>query len=91
MNERRMPPVIGVVAVRVLGRYVLELEFADGELRVIDLEPLLAGPMFAPLREDYELFCRVSVDERAGTIAWPNGADMSPRTRYAESRSKAPG
>ncbi len=34
------------------GRYVVELTFADGSERVIDLEPLLWGPMFEPLVSD---------------------------------------
>lgn len=83
-------PVIDVTSVRVLSRYVVELGFADGEVRVIDLEPLLWGEMFEPLLADYELFREVHVDPEAGTIVWPNGADLSPRTLYAESKSAVP-
>ncbi|HEX9888781.1 MAG TPA: DUF2442 domain-containing protein [Nitriliruptorales bacterium] len=83
-------PIVDVVDVRLLGRYVVELQFEDGQGRVIDLEPYLSGPMYRPLREDYGLFCAVSVDPGAGTIVWPNGADISPRTLYAESKPKVP-
>lgn len=83
-------PVIDVTSVRVLSRYVVELGFADGEVRVVDLEPLLWGEMFEPLLADYELFRDVHVDPEAGTIVWPNGADLSPRTVYAESKSALP-
>jgi hypothetical protein len=77
-------------AVRVLARYFLELAFADGTERVIDLEPMLWGPMFEPLLTDYHLFRRVTVDAEAGTIVWPNGADISPRTLYLESKPSTP-
>lgn len=79
-----------MVGVRILARYVLELTFADREIRVIDLEPFLWGPMFDPLKADYGLFCQLALDTGAGTIAWPNGADISPRTLYAESKPAVP-
>ena len=87
---REIPPLIDVANVRVLLRYVVELDFADGETRVIDLEPFLWGEMFDPLGADYELFRQVRVDPEAGTIVWPNGADLSPRTLYAESKPAVP-
>lgn len=85
-----LPPLIDVTDVHVLARYLVGLTFADGSERVIDLEPLLWGPMFAPLVADYELFRQVRVDHDAGTIVWPNGADISPRTLFAESRPTSP-
>jgi hypothetical protein len=85
-----IPPVVDVVDARLLGRYVLEVTFADGAVRIIDLEPLLTGPMFEPLARDYDLFCQLRADAEAGTIVWPNGADISPRTLYAESKPKVP-
>ena len=85
-----LEPLIDVTGVRVLAHYVVELTFADGSVRVIDLEPLLWGPMFEPLVANYSLFRRVDVDTGAGTIAWPNGADISPRTLYAESKPAVP-
>jgi uncharacterized protein DUF2442 len=85
-----LAPMIDVTDARLLGRYVVELVFADGAVRVIDLEPLLWGPMFEPLVADYELFRQLRVDVDAGTIVWPNGADISPRTLYAESKPAVP-
>jgi hypothetical protein len=79
-----------VTAVRILARYVVELTFEGGERRVIDLEPLLVGPAFEELVSDYEAFCRVRVDDEIATIAWPSGADISPRTLYARSRPSVP-
>lgn len=83
-------PVIDVVDVEVLSRYILKLTFEDGAVKVIDVEPLLWGEMFAPLVEDYERFKQVRVDPGAGTIVWPNGADISPRYLYAESKVATP-
>ena len=85
-----MNKVIDVTAARVLARYVVELTFETGETRVIDLEPLLQGPVFQPLVDDYALFRQLRVDPEAGTIVWPNGADISPRTLYLRSRDIVP-
>ncbi|MGI8926937.1 MAG: DUF2442 domain-containing protein [Tepidiformaceae bacterium] len=62
---------------RVVRPYKLEVEFDNGESRVIDLEPELYGEVFLPLR-DPDAFAQVYVDPAAGSIAWPNGADISP-------------
>lgn len=85
-----LAPLIDVTGVHVLARYVVELTFADGTTRVIDLEALLWGPMFEPLLADYGFFRQVTVDRDVGTIVWPNGADISPRTLFAESRPTVP-
>lgn len=85
-----LEPLIDVTRVKVLARYVVALTFADGAVRVLDLEPLLSGAAFEELRRDYQRFLRVEVDPDAGTIVWPNGADLSPRTLYAESKPAVP-
>jgi hypothetical protein len=38
--------IVDVVEARVLAGYIVELEFEMGETKVIDLEPLLRGPVF---------------------------------------------
>jgi hypothetical protein len=65
---------------------VVNLDFEDGTSRIINLEPYLWGEMFEPILADYNVFRMVRVDKNAGTIVWPNGADFSPRTLYAESK-----
>ena len=85
-----MDPIIDVTDVRVLSRYMVELTFETCQIRVIDLEPLLEGAVFEPLTRDYELFRQVEVDPEAGTVIWPNGADISPRTLYRHSRDAVP-
>jgi HEPN domain-containing protein len=62
--------------------YVVRVMFADGEIRDVDITPLLDTEVFAPLR-DAALFARVSLDEGLGTITWPNGADLDPDVIYA--------
>jgi hypothetical protein len=88
MND--IAPLIRVTGVRVLSRYIVELTFEDGAVKVIDLEPRLWGEMFDALTQDYELFRQVSVDPIGGTICWPNGADLSPRMLYAEAKAAVP-
>ena len=91
MNDKEaFGPMIDVTGVRILARYVLELTFETGEVRMIDLEPMLWGPIFAPLLEDYSLFQQVHVDHESGTIVWPNGADIAPETLYRESKPVVP-
>jgi hypothetical protein len=85
-----MERMVDVVQARILARYIVELTFETGETKVIDLEPLLQGPVFEPLVKDYELFMQLRVDPDAGTIVWPNGADVSPRTLYQRSRDVVP-
>lgn len=55
--------------------FVVRVFFTDGEIRDVDIEPLLDLPVFSPLRERAE-FEAVFVDRETGTIAWPTGADL---------------
>lgn len=68
--------------VEYLEGYRMRLRFNDGVVKDVDLSDELWGPMFEPL-EDCGLFSQVRVDSELGTIAWPNGADISPDTLYA--------
>jgi hypothetical protein len=68
--------------VKPLEKFLVHLVFSDGVQKDVDLEPLLHGPVFEPLRRDPELFRAVKVDEELGTIVWPNGADMDPDVLY---------
>jgi hypothetical protein len=74
-----------VVAVRMLGGYRLELTFSTGEVHEVDVERYLWGPAFEPLRDPAQ-FAKVAVDRQAGTIVWPNGADLSPQELHQEAR-----
>jgi Protein of unknown function (DUF2442) len=60
-----------------VGPFTLRIEFEDGTSQVIDFGPVLQGEIYGPLR-DSEYFDRVQLDEEAGTLTWPNGADFEP-------------
>lgn len=70
-----------IVKVQVLQGYMLRLTFDDGFVRTVDLEPLLTGPVFAPLR-DRRKFRAVKINRDFGCIEWPNGADLCPDALY---------
>jgi len=70
-----------VVKAVAAGRYSLDLTFRDGTRKRVNLLPLLNGPIFVRLK-DPEYFARVELDSVAGTIVWPNGADIAPETLY---------
>ncbi len=70
-----------VVSVVPLEPYVVRVSFEDGEIRDVDIEPLLEGAVFAVLRNHVE-FRRVGVDEQTGAIAWPTGADLDSDVIY---------
>ena len=50
-----------VTAVAVLDPYVVRVVFEDGEVRDVDIEPLLGGEVFRGLR-DPKAFAQVKVD-----------------------------
>ena len=71
-----------------LDPYMVRVVFADGEVRDVDLEPLLEGVVFRALR-DPEVFQEVRVDEYNETIVWPNGADLDPDVLYGSEQPSA--
>jgi len=63
--------------------YSVHVRFADGVAGVVDLSYLLDyGGVFEPVR-DPEYFRQLRADLEAGTIVWPNEADVAPETLYA--------
>ena len=74
--------LVRVKGVEVLDGFKVRLTFTDKSKKVIDLDAYLHGPVFEPIRADPKLFRAVSVDEEAGTIVWPNGADIDPDVLY---------
>ncbi len=70
-----------IASVECLRSYVVRVVFSDGEVRDVDIEPLLDGPVFRGLRDHGE-FARVAVDEQTGAISWPIGADLDPDVIY---------
>lgn len=75
--------LVRIRKVEPLRDYVLRLEFTDGTVGDVDLEPLIWGPVFEPHRSDPGFFRRVYLDEVSGTLAWPNDTDLDPDVLYA--------
>lgn len=70
-------PIHRVTSVELIGTYQLRVGFDDGVSREIDLEPVLEGELYGPLR-DPDVFARVVIDPEVRTVVWPNGADFDP-------------
>ncbi|MBZ5639357.1 MAG: DUF2442 domain-containing protein [Acidobacteriia bacterium] len=67
-----------VVSVAQTGPYRLRLRFDDGAEGEVDVKDAVSFVgVFEPLR-DPAFFSQVRVDAEAGTIVWPNGADLDP-------------
>jgi hypothetical protein len=70
-----------VTRARVVGPTSLVLRFDDGVERRVNLKPLLRGPVFEPLHSP-AYFRKARASRAAGTVVWPNGADIAPETLY---------
>ncbi len=69
-----------------LASHVVHVDFEDGTTADVDLSYLLEyGGVFEPLR-DPAYFAQLQVDTEAGTIVWPNGADIAPETLYTHAQ-----
>jgi hypothetical protein len=79
-----MQPPIAPEMVAVIARpeHTVRIVFADGEVRDVDVTPLLDTPAFSPLRNP-ALFEQVKIDEQTGTIVWPGDVDLDPDVIYA--------
>jgi hypothetical protein len=73
-------PLVRVRKATPLEEYNIRLEFEDGTVKELDLEPFLHGPIFDPVRKDPDFFKQVKIE--GGTIVWPNGADIDPDVLY---------
>ena len=72
-----------------LDGYVVHVRFEDGTMASVDLSYLLDyGGVFEPLR-DPAYFRQLRADAEAGTIVWPNDADIAPETLYASAQRHA--
>lgn len=70
-----------VIEAEVCGPHLLRLVFDDGTGKVVDLSSVLTGPIFEPLQSP-QYFALAAIDEVAGTVVWPNGADFAPEALY---------
>lgn len=65
-----------VISVKPLENYLLEIEFADGLCKVIDIQPFIGKGISVALKDE-SYFRQVNL-EGGGGIAWPNGYDFCP-------------
>lgn len=72
-----------IIDVERLGGFRLRLKFSDGLVRELDLDRMFEGGSFESLRDPAE-FARATVDEVAGTLAWPNGIDLDPDVLHGD-------
>lgn len=61
--------------------YKIKVRFDNEEIKLVDLEPHLDGPIFEPLK-DIPYFKAFTVNRDIDTVTWPNHADFSPEFLY---------
>jgi hypothetical protein len=67
--------------------YKLTIEFRNGEIRVVDLEPKIRSRSTTPESKyrsllNFDYFKKVKVQEEWDTIYWDNGLDFCPDVLY---------
>ena len=77
-----------VKSFKVLRPYTLEIRFDDGLTSVVNFDGVLEGELYGPLK-DPALFESVKLDEEAGNLVWPNGADFDPEILHDWPKRKA--
>lgn len=73
---------LGIIDVKPLDNYQLELVFENNETRIFDITPYLDTGVFSELQEQ-AMFKTVHVSY--DTIEWANGADLDPEVLYEKS------
>ena len=74
-------PIYRITSCEHIAPYSLRLRFDDGLTRTIDLESMLEGELYGPLR-DPAVFAQVALDSEIHTVVWPSGADFDPATLH---------
>ena len=74
-------PIYRITSVECISPHSLRLRFNDGLTRTIDLEPILEGELYGPLR-DPDIFAQVALDPEIHTVVSPCGADFDPATLH---------
>jgi hypothetical protein len=70
--------MLHVKAVEVLPGYWLRLTLSNGDVVERDVQDLIRGGVFEPLRQQRELFEAAFVD--GSTVVWPGAVDIAPET-----------
>jgi hypothetical protein len=74
-------PWVEARELRVIPPYTIDVTFADGTQRRIDMESELWGEVFEPLRNP-EVFAQAKLNPTFGSVCWPTGADLAPEFLY---------
>jgi Protein of unknown function (DUF2442) len=78
-----------LIEAKPLDGYLVHVRFEDGVTADVDLSYLAErGGVFEPL-EDLGFFRKLRADPEAGTIVWPNDADIAPETLYEHAQRRA--
>ena len=73
-----------VKSVHPLPDYCLSVQFSEGITKIYDVKPLFKKwPVFSELRDDKDLFSKVSVDAGGYGIIWNDDIDLSCDEIYA--------
>ncbi len=76
--------MIYVISAKLIEGFKVEIRFTTGEVKLVDLQPFLRGPVFDGIAQDKALFENFEVDPELGTIVWGNGADIDPEVLYGK-------
>lgn len=76
--------LLRVVDVEYLHDYTMELEFSNGERRIVDFKPLLTGKWREPLL-NHDNFVQFALTD--WTLEWYNGVDFAPEFLYDNSKA----
>ena len=83
VDENYLPVVVGVA---VVGDRVLRLLFSDGTAGDVDFSAERWTGVLSPLN-DPAYFAKVTVDQEAGTLVWPDGIDLAPEPLYEQAKA----
>jgi len=68
-----------IIKAQHIEEYKIELDFSNGEKKIIDLKNHLEGEIFQPLK-DISFLQNFTIPNN--TIEWSNGADFAPEYLY---------
>ncbi len=73
-----------IKAVEPLKGHKLKLWFEDGTVKEVNLSYLRQAKNTLESLRDEAYFAKVSIDQDAKTVCWPNGVDLCPDTLYED-------
>ena len=78
-----MSEILKISEVEPLAGCSIRVSFSDGAIKEIDLSDLFAGGgIFAPIRDQRDVFEQVRVNPETQTVEWPGEVDLDPEVLY---------